>query len=191
MVHRRAVPPGVQVDAVGRPSAVQVVHPRRARRTRPSAPRRCARLSVAVMKLCGFEVGLDQPLFLIAGPCVVESEQLQMDVAGQLKEIAARARHAVHLQVELRQGQPLERHVVSRPGHGQGPRDPGQGQARARRAGADRRAPRRRDRGGRAPSSTCCRRRRSSAGRPISSAPSRRAASRSTSRRASSSRRTT
>jgi 2-dehydro-3-deoxyphosphooctonate aldolase (KDO 8-P synthase) len=39
------------------------------------------------MKLCGFEAGLDQPFFLIAGPCVVESEQLQMDVAGQLKEI--------------------------------------------------------------------------------------------------------
>jgi 2-dehydro-3-deoxyphosphooctonate aldolase (KDO 8-P synthase) len=41
------------------------------------------------MKLCGFEVGLDQPLFLIAGPCVVESEQLQVDVAGRLKEICA------------------------------------------------------------------------------------------------------
>ena len=39
------------------------------------------------MKLCGFEAGLVHPLFLIAGPCVVESEQLQMDVAGQLKEI--------------------------------------------------------------------------------------------------------
>ena len=39
------------------------------------------------MKLCGFEVGLDQPLFLIAGPCVIESEQLQLDVAGKLKEI--------------------------------------------------------------------------------------------------------
>jgi len=38
------------------------------------------------MKLCGFEVGLDQPLFLIAGPCVIESEGLQLDVAGQLKE---------------------------------------------------------------------------------------------------------
>jgi len=34
------------------------------------------------MKLCGFEVGLDRPLFLIAGPCVIESEQLQLDVAG-------------------------------------------------------------------------------------------------------------
>ena len=41
------------------------------------------------MKLCGFEAGLDQPFFLIAGPCVVESEQLQMDVAGQLKEITS------------------------------------------------------------------------------------------------------
>jgi 2-dehydro-3-deoxyphosphooctonate aldolase (KDO 8-P synthase) len=39
------------------------------------------------MKLCGFEVGLDQPLFLIAGPCVVESEQMAMDIAGQMKEI--------------------------------------------------------------------------------------------------------
>ena len=41
------------------------------------------------MKLCGFEVGPTLPLFLIAGPCVVESEQLQMDVAGRLKEITA------------------------------------------------------------------------------------------------------
>jgi 2-dehydro-3-deoxyphosphooctonate aldolase (KDO 8-P synthase) len=41
------------------------------------------------MKLCGFEVGLDQPLFLIAGPCVIESEQMAMDTAGQLKEICA------------------------------------------------------------------------------------------------------
>ncbi|HET8765058.1 MAG TPA: 3-deoxy-8-phosphooctulonate synthase [Rhodanobacter sp.] len=42
------------------------------------------------MKLCGFEVGLDQPLFLIAGPCVVESEQLQLDAAGRLKEITGK-----------------------------------------------------------------------------------------------------
>jgi 2-dehydro-3-deoxyphosphooctonate aldolase (KDO 8-P synthase) len=39
------------------------------------------------MKLCGFDVGLDRPFFLISGPCVVESEQLQVDVAGRLKEI--------------------------------------------------------------------------------------------------------
>src|SRR2546421_1589584 len=42
------------------------------------------------MKLCGHEVGLQRPLFLIAGPCVVESEQLQIDTAGTLKEICAR-----------------------------------------------------------------------------------------------------
>ena len=42
------------------------------------------------MKLCGFDVGLDKPLFLIAGPCVVESEQLQLDTAGKLKEITGR-----------------------------------------------------------------------------------------------------
>jgi 2-dehydro-3-deoxyphosphooctonate aldolase (KDO 8-P synthase) len=39
------------------------------------------------MKLCDFQVGIDQPLFLIAGPCVIESEQLILDTAGTLKEI--------------------------------------------------------------------------------------------------------
>ena len=43
-----------------------------------------------MMKLCGFEVGLDRPLFLIAGPCVIESEQLALDTAGRLKEITGR-----------------------------------------------------------------------------------------------------
>ena len=41
------------------------------------------------MKLCGFDVGLDQPIFLIAGPCVIESRQLALDTAGMLKEICA------------------------------------------------------------------------------------------------------
>jgi len=41
------------------------------------------------VKLAGYDVGLDRPLFLIAGPCVVESRQLQMDVAGELKAICA------------------------------------------------------------------------------------------------------
>ena len=41
------------------------------------------------MKLCGFEVGLDRPFFLIAGPCVIESEQSALDIAGTLKEITA------------------------------------------------------------------------------------------------------
>lgn len=41
------------------------------------------------MKLCGFEVGLDRPLFLIAGPCVIESRQLALDTAGQLRDLCA------------------------------------------------------------------------------------------------------
>jgi 2-dehydro-3-deoxyphosphooctonate aldolase (KDO 8-P synthase) len=39
------------------------------------------------MKLCGFEIGLDQPLFLIAGPCVIESESLALESAGELKRL--------------------------------------------------------------------------------------------------------
>ena len=42
------------------------------------------------MKLCGFEAGLDQPFFLIAGPCVIESEQLALDTAAELKAITER-----------------------------------------------------------------------------------------------------
>ncbi len=41
------------------------------------------------MKLCNFQAGIEHPLFLIAGPCVIESEQLALDTAGQLKEITA------------------------------------------------------------------------------------------------------
>lgn len=41
------------------------------------------------MELCGFRIGLDRPLFLIAGPCVIESRQLAMDTAGALKEMTA------------------------------------------------------------------------------------------------------
>jgi len=44
------------------------------------------------VKLCGFEAGLDQPFFLIAGPCVIESEQLALDSAFELEEITARLR---------------------------------------------------------------------------------------------------
>ena len=42
------------------------------------------------MKLCGFEAGLDQPFFLIAGPCAIESEQLALDTAFELKQITSR-----------------------------------------------------------------------------------------------------
>jgi 2-dehydro-3-deoxyphosphooctonate aldolase (KDO 8-P synthase) len=43
------------------------------------------------MRLCGFDVGLDRPFFLIAGPCVIESREMAMDTAGRLKEIASAA----------------------------------------------------------------------------------------------------
>ncbi|MDO8960282.1 MAG: 3-deoxy-8-phosphooctulonate synthase [Rhodocyclaceae bacterium] len=42
------------------------------------------------MKLCNFEIGLDRPFFLIAGPCVAESEQLCLDIAGRMKEITGK-----------------------------------------------------------------------------------------------------
>lgn len=42
------------------------------------------------MQICGFEVGLDRPFFLMAGPCVIESEQFAMDTAGELKELTSR-----------------------------------------------------------------------------------------------------
>jgi 2-dehydro-3-deoxyphosphooctonate aldolase (KDO 8-P synthase) len=77
------------------------------------------------MKLCGFDVGLQRPFFLIAGPCVIESEQLQMDVAGTAQGNHRFAGHPVHLQEQLRQGQPLLGHQLPRPGHGTRPRDPG------------------------------------------------------------------
>jgi 2-dehydro-3-deoxyphosphooctonate aldolase (KDO 8-P synthase) len=41
------------------------------------------------MKLCGFDVGIDKPFFLIAGPCVIESREMAFETAGQLKEICA------------------------------------------------------------------------------------------------------
>ena len=41
------------------------------------------------MKLCGFEVGLDKPFFLMAGPCVIESEEMVMDIAREMKAICA------------------------------------------------------------------------------------------------------
>ena len=46
------------------------------------------------MKLCGFDAGLEHPFFVIAGPCVIESEQLALDTAGRLKEICGRL--AIH-----------------------------------------------------------------------------------------------
>ena len=127
VVLRLPVPPRVHVESAARPSAVHRLRPRGARSASSAARRRRqprSRRSLAAerasrrercvavdrsrraMKLCGFEVGLDRPLFLIAGPCVVESRQLQIDVAGELQGDLRGARHPVHLQVVVRQGQP-------------------------------------------------------------------------------------
>jgi 2-dehydro-3-deoxyphosphooctonate aldolase (KDO 8-P synthase) len=57
------------------------------------------------MKLCGFDVGLDQPLFLIAGPCVIESSSCS-STSPAAEGNHRQARHQLHLQVQLRQGQP-------------------------------------------------------------------------------------
>jgi len=43
------------------------------------------------MQLCGFDVGLDKPFFLIAGTCSIEGLEMSLDVAGQLKEISPTA----------------------------------------------------------------------------------------------------
>jgi 2-dehydro-3-deoxyphosphooctonate aldolase (KDO 8-P synthase) len=61
----------------------------RPRRSQPAAPQRGVRLSRATIELCGFKAGLDQPMFLIAGPCVVESRDMALATAGELKEICA------------------------------------------------------------------------------------------------------
>src|SRR6185312_5503750 len=80
---------GVHLHPARWPSAV---HRLRALRAGVQGGARQSQAGAGVdrMKLCGFDVGLNQPLFLIAGPCVVESEQLQLDTAGTLKEITGR-----------------------------------------------------------------------------------------------------
>jgi len=63
----------------------------RQRRPQPAtSPQRGGRVPSDVINLCGFKAGLNQPLFLIAGPCVVESRDLALDTAGELKEICSR-----------------------------------------------------------------------------------------------------
>jgi 2-dehydro-3-deoxyphosphooctonate aldolase (KDO 8-P synthase) len=61
----------------------------RSRRTQSSPPPGRGISRAGTIDLCGFRAGLDQPLFLIAGPCVVESRELALDTAGTLKELCA------------------------------------------------------------------------------------------------------
>ncbi len=149
LVHGRAVPPRVQVHALGRSSVVQRIHQGGAR-TAPGRATSSKHLKVgADMKLCGFDIGLDKPFFLIAGPCVVESEQLQMDTAGTLKEITSALGIPFIFKSSFDKANRSVGHQLPRPGPRQGPGDPGQGQARAGPAGADRRPHRRRHHRGR------------------------------------------
>ena len=202
VVLRLPVPPGIHVEPAPRPSAVHRLRARRARAPAaragrhgseptpsPSWSRRSDAASALPMKLCGFDVGLDRPLFLIAGPCVVESRaaadrrrrQAEGDCARRsasrssssrrtTRPTAARARRSagrawtkglrILAEVKRQIGVPVLTDVHAEPTMCR----------RWRRW------------------STCCRRRRSCAGRPISSRRWRAPASRSTSRRASSSR---
>src|SRR6185503_17632544 len=61
----------------------------RSRRSQPGPPHGRGASRPGTIDLCGFKAGLDQPLFLIAGPCVVESRDLAFDTAGTLKELCA------------------------------------------------------------------------------------------------------
>ena len=77
------------------------------------------------MKLGGFEVGTDRPLFLIAGPCVIESEALVLETSpGRMKEITRALGIPFIFKASLRQGQPLVGDELPRPGHRRGLRDP-------------------------------------------------------------------
>lgn len=143
------------------------------------------------MKLCDFEIGLDRPFFLIAGTCVIESEQMAIDTAGTLKEITG----ALGIPFIYKSSFDKANRSSDASFRGLGMEEGLRILAEVRRQVG-------------VPVLTdiheideikpvvkalwtCCRRRPSCAARPISSAPARRAASPSTSRRASSSRRTT
>jgi 2-dehydro-3-deoxyphosphooctonate aldolase (KDO 8-P synthase) len=97
------------------------------------------------MKLCGFEVGWTSRFFLIAGPAWSRANSCRWTWPVQLKEMTA-ALGSLHLQEQLRQGQPQQRHQLSRPRPGARAGDPGQGAARAEGAHPDRRARRSADR---------------------------------------------
>ena len=166
VVRRRAVPPGIHQQSAHRPSAVH-----RLREGGAGAQGRS-------MKLCDFEVGLDQPLFLIAGPCVAESKQLCLDIAGQMKEICAELGIPYIFKASYDKANRSSGKSFRGLGIDEGLRDPCRGEEADRRAGADRRACRGRSGRRSRPWSMSCRRRPSCAGRPISSRPSPPAASR-------------
>lgn len=76
------------------------------------------------MQLCGFEVGLDRPFFLIAGPCVLEGEQMALDIAGTLKEVTDELGIPYIFKASYDKANRTSGRVLPRPRHGRGPAHP-------------------------------------------------------------------
>jgi 2-dehydro-3-deoxyphosphooctonate aldolase (KDO 8-P synthase) len=89
------------------------------------------------MNLCGFDIGLEHRIFLIAGPCVVESEQLQMDTAGTLKEITSALGIPFIFKSSFDKANRTGNSAFPGSGHGQGFGNSGQGQTRIEYSGSD------------------------------------------------------
>ena len=87
------------------------------------------------MKLASFEVGADRPFFLIAGPCVIESETLVVEVAGRLREVTAALGIPFIFKASFDKANRSSRDELSRSGHRGGPEG---ARARARRKSASR-----------------------------------------------------
>ena len=79
------------------------------------------------MKLCGFEVGADRPFFLIAGPCVIESEGLVLDIAGQLQEITGALGIPYIFKASFDKANRSSKSSFRGPGIEEGPAHPGRG----------------------------------------------------------------
>ncbi len=92
------------------------------------------------MKLCDFEVGLDKPFFLIAGTCVVESEQMAIETAGTLKEICAKLGIPFIYKSSYDKANRSSGKSFRGLGMDEGSANPGGGEAAGRRARADRRS---------------------------------------------------
>ena len=73
------------------------------------------------MKLCGFEVGPDRPFFLIAGPCVIESEALVLEIAGRMQEITGALGIPFIFKASFDKANRSSQGELPRPGHRRGP----------------------------------------------------------------------
>ena len=114
VLRRRPVPSRVPLAAVGSASAL-----RRLRRRPPSSTARAHDATSRpreVVASAAITIGGGAPLALIGGPCAIENEKHALMTAERLADHRRRARGAVHLQVVLRQGQPLVGQQLPRPG---------------------------------------------------------------------------